>query len=70
MVTSRALELLPADVQARFAMDVPTVHNGDYLEIPLAAEAELVTALRERGFEVTRDDDLINALDGYSFLYG
>lgn len=70
MVTSRALALLPKDLQARHAKDVPTVLNGDYLEIPLAAETELVAALRERGFEVTRDDDLINRLDGYAFLYG
>lgn len=70
MVTSRALTLLPKDIQARFAKSVPTVHNGDYLELPLAAENELVEALLERGFEVTRDDALINELDGYAFLYG
>jgi hypothetical protein len=70
MVTSRALALLPRDLQTRLANSVPTVLNGDYLEIPLAVETELVTALRERGFEVTRDDDLINQLDGYAFLYG
>jgi hypothetical protein len=67
MVTSRAFALLPKDLQARFGSDVDTALNGDFLEIPLAAEDELVTALRERGFEVTRDDDLINALDGRTF---
>jgi hypothetical protein len=67
MVTSRGLTLLPKDLQARFGQDVDTVFNGDYLEIPLAAEGELVAALRERGFEVTRDDALINTLDGRTF---
>ncbi|MGC5334954.1 hypothetical protein [Micromonospora sp. DT62] len=70
MVTSRALDLLPEDIQTRFAEGVATVHNGDYLKFPLAAERDLLTALRERGFEVTRDDDLINKLDAYDFLYG
>lgn len=67
MVTSRALTLLPEDIRSRFGEDVATVLNGDYLEIPLAAEDELVTALRGRGFEVTRDDDLINTLAGRAF---
>lgn len=67
IVTNRALKLLPKDIQAQIGKDVPTVFNGDYLEIPLAAEDELVAALRERGFEVTRDDDLINTLDGRTF---
>ncbi|MDT0532318.1 hypothetical protein RM555_25280 [Micromonospora sp. DSM 115977] len=70
MVTSRALGLLPEDIQTRFAESVATVHNGDYLELSLAAEHDLLDALRERGFEVTRDDDLINELDAYDFLYG
>jgi hypothetical protein len=37
------------------------------LEIPLTAEGELIALLRERGFEVTRDDNLINTLDGRTF---
>ncbi|MEV1288753.1 hypothetical protein [Micromonospora sp. NPDC049679] len=67
MVTARTLKLLPKDLQARFGEDTDTVFNGDYLEIPLFHEAELVAELRERGFEVSRDDDLINVLDGRSF---
>jgi hypothetical protein len=67
MVTSRALKLLPKDLQARFGVDADTVLNGDYLEIPLDREAELVAELRERGFEVSRDDELINVLDGRGF---
>ncbi|SCF16029.1 hypothetical protein GA0074695_3879 [Micromonospora viridifaciens] len=70
MVTSRSLALLPKDIQARFDKSVATALNGDYLEIPLAAENDIVEALRERGIEVTRDDALINELDGYAFLYG
>jgi hypothetical protein len=31
------------------------------------AEADLIAALRERGFTVTRDDELINTLDGQTF---
>jgi hypothetical protein len=67
MVTSRALTLLPQDLQARFGTNTATALNGDFLELPVTAEAELVAALQERGFEVTRDDDLINALDGRTF---
>ncbi|MFI6265303.1 hypothetical protein [Micromonospora sp. NPDC051006] len=67
MVTERAFKLLPKDVQAQFGKREFTVHNGDILEIPLAQEAELVAELRQRGYEVTRDDDLINVLDGRSF---
>jgi hypothetical protein len=62
-VTTRALTLLPADLQARFGTDVD-LNGTDALEIPLAAEDELVAILRERGFEVTRDDDVINVLNG------
>jgi hypothetical protein len=67
MVTRRALTLLPADLQARFGEAPATVFNGEYLEIPLAAEGELIAVLRARGFEVTRNDDLINTLDGRTF---
>lgn len=67
MVTERAFELLPQDLQARFGGREFTALNGDILEIPLDHEAELVADLRQRGYEVTRDDDLINVLDGRSF---
>jgi hypothetical protein len=66
MVTGRALEVLPEDLQKQFGESMATVLNGDSLEIPLAAEAELVATLRDRGFEVTRDDELIRALNGGS----
>lgn len=64
MVTARALDVLPQDLQDRYGEVVLTVHNGEYLRVPLDGEAELVAELRERGYEVTRDDDLINLLDG------
>lgn len=64
MVTTRALTLLPEDLRTRFGRTVDTHLNGDYLEIPLEVEADIVAALHERGFEVVRDDDLINTLDG------
>ena len=64
MVTARALDVLPQDLQDRYGKLVPTVHDGEYLEVPLDGEAALVAELRERGYEVTRDDDLINLLDG------
>lgn len=67
MVTARAFKVLPQDLQARFGERVATVHNGDYLEIPVDREAELVAELRQRGYEVTRDDELINVLDGRGF---
>jgi hypothetical protein len=65
MVTSRAMDLLPQDLQERFGEVQDTRLNADYLEIPLDREAELTAELRARGFDVTRDDDTINMLDGY-----
>ncbi|SCF06537.1 hypothetical protein GA0070607_5103 [Micromonospora coriariae] len=64
MVTTRALDVLPQDLQDRYGEVVLTVHDGEYLKVPLDREAELVAELRERGYEVTRDDELINLLDG------
>ncbi|MGC1215627.1 MAG: hypothetical protein WA890_30775 [Micromonospora sp.] len=64
MVTARAVGVLPQDLRDRYGKLVLTVHDGEYLEVPLDGEAELVAELRERGYEVTRDDDLINLLDG------
>lgn len=64
MVTARALSVLPQDLKDRYGEVVLTVHDGEYLRVPLDGEAELVAELRERGYEVTRDDDLINLLDG------
>lgn len=45
-------------------------HDGTsehHLEIPCDREAELVAKLHQRGYEVTRDDGLINVLDGRGF---
>ncbi|WP_026453288.1 hypothetical protein [Saccharomonospora iraqiensis] len=67
MVASRALELLPDPVRARFGELVDTVHNGDYLEIPVEYEDAFVAELRAHGFSVTRDDNVINLLDGRGF---
>ncbi|SIM87046.1 hypothetical protein [Micromonospora cremea] len=67
MVTTRALTLLPKDLQAAFSDPTETALNGYYLEIPLRHESDLVAQLREHGFEISRDDDLINLLDGRSF---
>ncbi|MEV1328527.1 hypothetical protein AB0J20_02985 [Micromonospora costi] len=64
MVTARALAVLPQDLQDRYGEIVLTVHDGEYLKVSLGGEAALVAELRERGYEVTRDDDLINLLDG------
>ncbi|MEV0723812.1 hypothetical protein AB0I37_13640 [Micromonospora purpureochromogenes] len=66
MVTTRAFEVLPQDLQDRYGKREFTLHDGDYLEIPLEGEAELVAELRGRGYDVTRDDELINLLDGFS----
>src|SRR4051794_24191822 len=40
MVTSRALELLPADIAGKFGNIVFTSFNGEYLNIPVAVEGE------------------------------
>jgi hypothetical protein len=66
MVTARAFRLLPQELQARFGKQTFTTLNGDYLEVPLECEAEMVAELRARQFEVNRDE-LINVLDGRSF---
>lgn len=65
MVTERAFTLLPQDLQDRYGKRQATVHDGDYLEVPIECETELVAELRRRGYEVTRDDELINLL-GFS----
>ncbi|MFD4206108.1 hypothetical protein ACFWRG_08955 [Micromonospora tulbaghiae] len=67
LVAKRAFTLLPEDLRTRFGEQQATVLNGDLLEIPLSDEAELVAELRRRGYEVHRDDELINVLDGRSF---
>ncbi|MEV4481690.1 hypothetical protein [Micromonospora coxensis] len=67
LVAERAFTLLPEDLRTRFGKQQATVLNGDLLEIPLSSEAELVAELRRRGYEVHRDDELINVLDGRSF---
>ncbi|MEO3768995.1 hypothetical protein [Micromonospora sp. B9E7] len=66
MVTGRAFTVLPQDLQDRYGKRQVTVHNGDYLEIGVAGEGELVAELRQRGYEVTRDDELINLLGGFN----
>ncbi|MGC4782274.1 hypothetical protein OHQ88_06545 [Micromonospora zamorensis] len=65
MITERAFTLLPQDLQDRYGKRQVTVHDGDYLEIAVAGEGELVAELRALGYEVTRDDALINLLDGF-----
>jgi hypothetical protein len=67
MVTSRTFDLLPQDLQARFGTSGFTTLNGDFLHISPEHEAELIAELRARGIEVTRDDTLINELDGRGF---
>ncbi|MGW0216821.1 hypothetical protein ACWDXH_20780 [Micromonospora chokoriensis] len=65
IVSTRAFTVLPQDLQDRHGKRQVTAHDGDYLEIAVAAEGELVAELRERRYEVTRDDALINLLDGF-----
>ncbi|WP_434740276.1 hypothetical protein [Micromonospora sp. SH-82] len=67
MVAERAVTLLPEELRTRFGDQQATVLNGDLLEIPLSSETELVAELRRRGYQVHRDDELINVLDGRSF---
>ncbi|MEU5529313.1 hypothetical protein ABZ744_20480 [Micromonospora chersina] len=67
MVTARAFDLLPKDRQGRFGKTHFTALNGDFLELPRECEVELVAELRQLGYEVSRDDELINVLDGRSF---
>ncbi|MFI1996072.1 hypothetical protein [Actinoplanes sp. NPDC020271] len=64
MVADRSFTLLPEDLQAEFGTIADTTLNGDYLEIPVSAEHGIVAALRKRGYDVRRDDELVNVLDG------
>ncbi|WP_120689230.1 hypothetical protein [Micromonospora musae] len=65
MVTERAFTVLPQDLQDRYGKRQVTVHSGEYLDIPLDCEADLVAELRLRGYKVTRDDELIHVLSGH-----
>jgi hypothetical protein len=67
MVTSRALHLLPQAIQQEYGRRVVTNFNGDYLDVPLDMESSIVQALSRLGFDLTRDDNLINVLDGRTF---
>ena len=49
---------LPADILAKFGEPVATMLNGDYIHIDPSSEKRFVLALRKRGYEVHRRDDL------------
>ncbi|GIF48219.1 hypothetical protein DFJ67_3494 [Asanoa ferruginea] len=68
MVTGRILDLLPKELWSTFGEVEFTALNGDCLEIPVSREAEIVAVLWEHGYELTRDDELIQILDGGTFL--
>ncbi|GAA1381054.1 hypothetical protein GCM10009661_56880 [Catellatospora chokoriensis] len=51
-------------LHARFDTNDFSALNGDILRLRVVREVELIAELCERGIEVTRDDELINALDG------
>ncbi|GAB4106566.1 hypothetical protein GCM10028790_55850 [Micromonospora taraxaci] len=67
LVAEGAFTLLPKDLRTRFGKQRATVLNGELLEIPLSDVAELVAELRRHGYEMQRDGELINVLDGRSF---
>jgi hypothetical protein len=50
--------LLPTDILAKFGEPVATRLNGDYVHIDPSSEKRFVLALRKRGYEVHRRDDL------------
>jgi hypothetical protein len=68
MVTGRILDLVPKELWSTFGDVEFTALNGDCLEIPASKETEILAVLHEHGYEVTRDDELINILDGGTFL--
>jgi hypothetical protein len=51
-------QLLPADILAKFGERMATRLNGDYVHIDPSSEKRFVLALRKRGYEVHRRDDL------------
>jgi hypothetical protein len=51
-------QFLPADIVAKFGEPVATRLNGDYIHIDPSCEKRFVLALRKRGYEVHRRDDL------------
>jgi hypothetical protein len=52
------IALLPKDVLALGSIEA-TTFNGDRLDLPYAAEADIVQRLRDHGYGVERDDRLI-----------
>jgi hypothetical protein len=44
------------------ARRVTTILSGDYLEIPVAQEADLISVLTGYGHTAVRDDDLVRRL--------
>jgi hypothetical protein len=55
---SQMEQLLPADILAKFGERIATWFNGSYIHIDLSFEERLILALRKRGYEVHRRDDL------------
>jgi hypothetical protein len=59
-----SLHTLPGGLQQELmsktgAEIIQTVHDGEYLAVPLDREADLVHTLRAAGYQVRRDDKLI-----------
>lgn len=55
---------VPADLASRYGQVVPTVHNGDTLEIPWEHADAVIQALEQRGWATRRDDELMEAASG------
>ncbi len=70
MPTAYALDAFPDKAVLRDLIDgtgaevVTTVLNGDYLQVPVTKERELVDTLSRHGIRAIRDDAVIHALAG------
>jgi len=70
MPTAYALDAFPDKAVFRDLVDATgaeggtTVFNGDYLQVPVSKERELVDTLSRHGIRAIRDDAVIHALAG------
>ena len=59
------LDWMPTAVQAQYGRREPTTISGDYLALPGDAVDAIASALARRGYQCTRDDDLVTRASGY-----
>lgn len=56
---------VPQEVQNEFGSMKPTAVSGDFLQLDPLDEDEIVSAMREHGYDCVRDEDLVWEASGY-----